>query len=154
MIEHFKTAVCHKYADFRTRSTRIEYWFFILAYILLSFILIIPFMGSMGSLLSADPETLQDTGIGILPKITMGIWILMALALVIPSLAISVRRLHDSGKSGWWYLIAFIPYIGSLILIVFMCLDSQPGRNKWGTNPHELASGDEISGHLIEEDIV
>jgi len=111
-------------------------------------------MGSMGSLLSADPETLQDTGIGILPKITMGIWILMALALVIPSLAISVRRLHDSGKSGWWYLIAFIPYIGSLILIVFMCLDSQPGRNKWGTNPHELASGDEISGHLIEEDIV
>ena len=62
---------------------------------------------------------------------------LYALAVFIPMLAVSVRRLHDIGKSGWWYLVGFIPYIGALVLLVFFVKDSQPGENKWGANPKE-----------------
>jgi uncharacterized membrane protein YhaH (DUF805 family) len=151
MIEHFKTAVFHKYADFRTRSSRSEYWYFLLVYIILSIILLIPIFGSLGSLAAA--EVGEEPSIGMVAMICMGIWFLLVLILIIPSIAVSVRRLHDSGKSGLWYLIAFVPF-GSIVLLVLMCLDSEPGTNKWGPNPHELASGDEISGHLIERDIV
>ena len=63
---------------------------------------------------------------------------LIVLALFIPSIAVAVRRLHDTGRSGWWYIIGMIPvvsYVGSIVLLVFYCTDSQPGRNKWGPNP-------------------
>ena len=53
----------------------------------------------------------------------------------IPALSITVRRLHDIGKSGWWYLIAFVPLIGGLVLFVFTLLDSDPDRNEYGPNP-------------------
>jgi uncharacterized membrane protein YhaH (DUF805 family) len=55
--------------------------------------------------------------------------------MLIPGIAVTVRRLHDSGRSGWWILIALIPLIGTIILLVFMVLDSQPGDNEYGPNP-------------------
>ena len=58
-----------------------------------------------------------------------------SLAVLVPSIAVSVRRLHDTGRSGWWLLIGLVPLIGSLWLIVLLCLDSQPETNKWGANP-------------------
>ncbi|TJY41720.1 DUF805 domain-containing protein [Cohnella pontilimi] len=64
---------------------------------------------------------------------------LYALAILLPSLAVSVRRLHDTGRSGWWLLIGLIPLIGAIILLVFTCQDSQPGDNRYGPNPR---SGD------------
>lgn len=152
MIEHFKTVVFKKYADFRTRATRSEFWYFTLMYYILTAVLLFPVFGSIGSLMSAA-ETGQDPSMSMMAKISGGAWLIMALALIIPSLAVTARRLHDSGKSGLWFLIAFIP-LGSIVLLVMMCLDSQPGTNKWGPNPHELASGDQISGHLIERDMV
>lgn len=60
---------------------------------------------------------------------------LYSLAVLLPSLSVAVRRLHDTGRSGWWLFIALIPIIGAIILLVFMCLDSQPGDNKYGPNP-------------------
>ena len=57
------------------------------------------------------------------------------LAVIIPSLAVGARRLHDTDRSGWWQLIAFIPLIGAIILLVFFCLDSKPGENRFGANP-------------------
>jgi uncharacterized membrane protein YhaH (DUF805 family) len=48
---------------------------------------------------------------------------------------VTVRRLHDTGRSGWWFFIIFIPIVGAIVLLVFMCLDSVPGGNKWGPNP-------------------
>jgi uncharacterized membrane protein YhaH (DUF805 family) len=54
---------------------------------------------------------------------------------IIPALSVTVRRLHDIGKSGWWYLICFVPLIGGLILFVFTVLDSEPDRNEYGPNP-------------------
>jgi uncharacterized membrane protein YhaH (DUF805 family) len=59
------------------------------------------------------------------------------LAVFVPSVAVGVRRLHDIGKSGWWLLIAFVPFVGPVILLVFNCMDSQPGANQWGPNPKE-----------------
>ena len=60
------------------------------------------------------------------------------LAVLIPGFAVLFRRLHDTGRSGWWWLIAFIPLIGIIVLLVFCCLDSQPGENQYGPNPKGL----------------
>jgi len=63
---------------------------------------------------------------------------LYALAMLIPGLAVSVRRLHDVGKSGWMLLIALIPLIGAIWLLVLMLTDSNPGENQYGSNPKEM----------------
>jgi uncharacterized membrane protein YhaH (DUF805 family) len=60
---------------------------------------------------------------------------LYSLAVLVPSIAVAVRRLHDTGRSGWWLLIAFVPLIGGLVLLVFYVQDSQPGSNPFGANP-------------------
>lgn len=60
---------------------------------------------------------------------------LYSLGVLLPSLAVGVRRLHDTGRSGWWLLIGLIPIIGTIILLVFLCLDSQDGDNKYGPYP-------------------
>jgi uncharacterized membrane protein YhaH (DUF805 family) len=57
------------------------------------------------------------------------------LAVLIPSIAVSVRRLHDSGRSAWWLLIGLVPILGGIVLLVFMALDSTPGENQFGPNP-------------------
>jgi len=144
MIEYFKMAVTEKYAQFEGRSTRSEYWYFVLAYTLLAIVI-----GLISSLL-----VYASGGSGIIIWI-LGIGFILAIfALIIPSISLAVRRLHDTGKSGWWYLINFVPYIGGLVFIVLMCLESEPGANQYGPNPFELDSGDDISGHLVKDDLV
>jgi uncharacterized membrane protein YhaH (DUF805 family) len=64
-----------------------------------------------------------------------GILGLYGLAVFIPSLAVGVRRLHDTGRSGWWLLISLVPIIGIIVLIVFLVQDSQNGTNQYGENP-------------------
>lgn len=144
MIEYFKMAVTEKYAQFDGRSTRSEYWYFVLAYMLIA-IAVCVVIGMLAFILG-------DSG-GVISMILFGALLLGGLALIVPSIALSIRRLHDTGKSGWWYLIAFVP-LGSIVLLVFMCLESQPGPNEYGPNPFELDSGDDISGHLVQEDLV
>jgi uncharacterized membrane protein YhaH (DUF805 family) len=61
------------------------------------------------------------------------------LASFIPSIALGVRRLHDIGYSGWWLLIGFVPFVGGILLLVFALMDSQPGTNRYGPNPKEIA---------------
>lgn len=72
--------------------------------------------------------------VGLIPIVNY-IW---AIAVIIPTIAIGVRRLHDIGKSGWWYLIIFIPIAGAIILLIWFIRDSQPGDNQWGPNPKEI----------------
>jgi len=67
----------------------------------------------------------------VLPDIA-GLWTLVTF---IPTLSLTVRRLHDIGKSGWWYLIGIIPLVGGILLLVWYCKDSQPGSNQWGHSP-------------------
>jgi uncharacterized membrane protein YhaH (DUF805 family) len=61
--------------------------------------------------------------------------IVFSLAMLVPGIAVTVRRLHDTGRSGWWILISLIPFLGWIVLLVFMVLDSHPGDNEYGPNP-------------------
>ena len=83
----------------------------------------------------------MSTGIGLVGGI-------YSLAVLIPGLAVGVRRLHDTGRSGWWLLLALIPIIGAIILIVYFAQDSQPESNEYGPNPKTGAVG--ISEHLVD----
>ena len=76
-------------------------------------------------------------GSSALSVIGMVLYYGYALAIIIPSLAVCVRRLHDIGKSGWYYFIGFIPLVGAIILLVWFCQDSQIGENEYGPNPKE-----------------
>ncbi len=119
-MNYYKNAF-RKYADFRTRAQRAEYWYFALFNAI--FILLL---------------SLLDTVLGFGSEDTLGIFGgLYSLVVVIPSLAVCVRRLHDIGKSGWWIFIAIVPFVGALILFLFAIRDSQPGANQYGPNPKE-----------------
>lgn len=106
--------VLKNYVGFQGRARRKEYWMFFLFNFLFTILLsLIETMLGLGGILS-------------------GIY---GLAVLIPSIAVSVRRLHDIGRTGWWMLLSFIPVIGLIVLLVFAVLDSQPGENKYGPNP-------------------
>jgi uncharacterized membrane protein YhaH (DUF805 family) len=78
--------------------------------------------------------------IGISSKPGQGILTnIYSLAILLPSLAVGVRRLHDIGRTGWWLLIGLIPLIGAIVLLIFAVQDSQPGTNQYGPNPKEAA---------------
>ncbi|GLI86343.1 membrane protein [Rossellomorea marisflavi] len=112
-----------QYADFSGRARRQEFWMYMLFYSIFGIILYGVAVIGMA---------MQSEGIILLG---MGIYILYTLALLVPTLAITVRRLHDTGRSGFWYFIGFVPLVGGIILIVFCCLDSENGNNQWGSNP-------------------
>ena len=111
------------YAGFTGRARRKEYWFFILFYLIFSIVLMFV-DGATGSLNA-------NTGIGLFSGI-------FTLAMFIPSLAVAIRRLHDTDRTGWWILINFLPLIGSLIFLVFMVLDGTPGDNRYGPSPKQV----------------
>ena len=115
-------AVLKKYAVFEGRARRREYWFFALFNFLIGIVLglIAGVTGAFRSEAATWPVILV---------------VLYALAVFIPGLAVSVRRLHDTNRSGWWLLIGFVPLVGSIVLLVFYLLDSQPGENQYGPNP-------------------
>lgn len=118
------------YADFKGRARRTEYWMFILFQILFGIAAMI-----LDSLL----------GLSISPEVPYGwIYILYGLAMFLPGLAVAVRRLHDIGKSGWWYFIVIIPLVGPIWLLVLFCTDSEAGANKWGENPKQIGNNTAI----------
>lgn len=119
----FVTAL-KNYAVFSGRSRRSEYWYFALFYVIFYL---------AGAVVDAMTGSFERTsGIGVCTAI-------VALALLIPSISVTVRRLHDTGRSGGWVLIGFIPLVGALILLLFMCQDSEPGANRFGANPKAVA---------------
>jgi uncharacterized membrane protein YhaH (DUF805 family) len=113
--------VLQKYAVFSGRATRSEYWYFTLFNLLVSVIL-----GLIGLLVSR--------AMGATPSAALLLFDLYALAVLLPGLGVSVRRLHDINFSGWWILLSLVP-LGGLVLLVLYCLDSQPGENRFGPNP-------------------
>ena len=101
------------YTNFSGRARRSEFWWWALFAFLMGILTVIPILG----------------------------W-LIALAMLLPNLAMQVRRLHDTGHSGWWWFIGLIPIIGFIVLLIFYVTDSKPGPNQWGPNPKGI--GNEI----------
>ncbi len=118
MYWYFKAL--RKYADFNGRAGRKEYWLYVLFNVIISLIL-------SGLDEVAGLTTISSGGLGPL----YGVY---SLAVLIPSLAVTVRRLHDVGKSGWWLLLAFVPLLG-VILLIFLALAGEAGRNEYGDDP-------------------
>lgn len=116
-----------KYATFSGRARRSEYWWFCLfSFIVgLAAIIIDMMIGTYS----------KEFGLGILSG-------LFCLANFLPGLSLAVRRLHDINRSGWWYLICFIPFVGSIVMLVFFCLDSTPGVNRFGASPKYSGGND------------
>ncbi len=121
----FKEAVVSafsNYTNFSGRARRSEYWYYVLfAEILL--------MGTLGL-----SRLFEGSFLGTIMK---AVYSLAWLALFVPSLSICWRRLHDTGRSGAWYFIIFVPLVGAILLLVWFCQDSQPGENAYGPNPKE-----------------
>jgi uncharacterized membrane protein YhaH (DUF805 family) len=115
---HWYVDVLKKYAVFSGRARRQEYWMFALFNMIISIALAI-IDAAMGS------SVLE---------------LLYTLAVLIPGLAVAVRRLHDTDRSGWWVLIAVIPLVGSVILIVFLAIEGKPEANAHGPNPKFTAA--------------
>ena len=111
------------YVNFQGRARRKAYWMFIL-FNLIALVVLGLIEGAVG--LSGQ------NGYGILTG-------LYTLAMILPLIALAVRRLHDTGRSGWWILIGLVPLVGPIVLIVFYVTDSQPGTNEYGPNPKESA---------------
>lgn len=118
---HWYIHVLKEYATFSGRATRAEYWQFLLVHILVSMGL-----GVVDAFLLDPPFPVGDQGV------LNGLY---SLATILPSLAVAVRRLHDTGRTGWWLLIGLIPAVGLLVLLVFFVIDSEPNENSYGPNP-------------------
>lgn len=117
----------HKYVDFSGRASRSEYWWWVLFHLLVG-IAAIGLDAILFPRASGSPPYL-----GVLSAV-------VTLALFLPSLAVLVRRLHDTDRSGWWYLIAFIPLIGGIALLVFLASSGTPGTNRFGPPPRGSGS--------------
>ena len=112
-VDAWKLVVLERYAKFDGRARREEFWWFTLATVIIAFALVV--LSSISSIFWV-------------------LYLIYALAVFIPSLAVGVRRLHDTDRSGWWLLIDFIPFIGAIVLLIFFCSDSTPGPNNYGAS--------------------
>ena len=127
-----------RYADFQGRSRRMEFWMFFLFVFIVETILLFPLMGSVMSAIASgqsnggEAMTAMFSGIGGIFAIIL---MLFGLAIFIPMLAVYVRRFHDQDKSGWFVLLGLIPYLGALVLLVFMFLPGTNGSNRFGEDP-------------------
>lgn len=137
---HWMLMPYRRYADFNGRSQRMEFWLFTLFYyIVLVLGLVLTFAGLPWGELNAasrgEPAGTAQSEPGPLFWGGLALMMLFLLGSIIPSIAVTVRRFHDQDRSGWLYLLHFVPYIGWLAVMVFMCLDGTPGPNRFGDDP-------------------
>jgi uncharacterized membrane protein YhaH (DUF805 family) len=129
MINWYKKVVFENYANFNGRARRSEFWYFTLCNIIISLIFYIPMVFSI--ILTAS----NNEDISILFFLFYGIFLIYQLGIFLPNLAVFIRRLHDINKSGWNILVYFIPIAGPIMIIIWLCRDSDIHSNKWGPNP-------------------
>jgi uncharacterized membrane protein YhaH (DUF805 family) len=125
-VDWAKRPVLEKYADFTGRAPRAEYWWYVLAVII-------------GEIIAMIIDSVLGTG-GVIAMYGW-VWTLFILATLIPSLAVSVRRLHDLGRSGWWLLVGLIPIVGAIILLVWFVTPGDAGENSFGPDPYGDVAG-------------
>ena len=114
------------YVGFSGRSRRSEYWYFTLFYLVIAIVLSV-----LDGILFGG--SVDGKGTPVLSGLFM-------LAMLLPSIAVGIRRLHDTDRSGWWLLIGLVPLVGFIVLIVFFVQDSKPGDNRFGPNPKGVAA--------------
>ena len=119
-----------RYTDFQGRSRRKEYWMFLLG-VIIAVLLLSLIEGALGLSVMVG---------GVSGPLT----VLFFLAIIVPSIAVQVRRFHDQDKSGWFVLLSLIPIIGGLIVLVFMLLEGTRGPNRFGPDPKDPNSGAEV----------
>lgn len=127
------------YANFNGRARRQEYWMFTLFHVIIVFVL---------AFLSGALAESADSPVALI------VLLIYVLATFLPALAVTVRRLHDTGKSGWYYLLTLIPYIGGIILLVFTVQNGDVGPNQYGPDPKNPDANneiDDIGKPLIED---
>jgi uncharacterized membrane protein YhaH (DUF805 family) len=129
-IMNWYLQVIKKYAVFTGRARRKEFWMYVLFNIIVSIV-------------AAVIDNVIGTNISILPY--GYVFMVYNLFVIIPSLAVSVRRMHDIGKSGWMILVGLIPIIGGIWLLVLFVMDSKPGDNNWGANPKAVGAAASVS---------
>ncbi|UKE49818.1 DUF805 domain-containing protein [Xanthomonas translucens] len=113
------------YADFSGRSRRKEYWMFTLLNIVVITVLMV-LMGVGG-----------QNGTGALSMVAVSLLVLYSLAVLVPSIAVQVRRFHDQGKSGWYVLLGLIPWLGGVVVLVFMLMEGTRDANAYGPDPKQ-----------------
>lgn len=131
-----------RYADFSGRSRRTEYWMFwlfqVIVTVILGMLFLVAGLTSGGETPGGEPE------FGAVGIVAISLIVLFVLAMLVPNIAVTVRRFHDQDKSGWMYLLALIPYVGGLIIFVFMVLPGTNGPNQYGADPKLAQSVDDI----------
>ena len=115
-IDCWKKVLFENYANFSGRARRAEYWW--------------TYLINLVALL-----VIAGVSVAVLGEAGLVVYVLAALAIVVPQLAVGIRRLHDTGKSGWYLLVAFVPFVGGIILIVFLATDGERGPNQYGPSP-------------------
>lgn len=121
-------SVFSKYATFQGRASRSEYWFFYLFNILLEIGLLIVGL-ILGAIVGDGTGALAGMGIAYV------LFCIYGLIALIPSISVFVRRMHDIGRSGWWYWLALVPLVGVIVLLVFLLTGSDRGDNQYGPEP-------------------
>lgn len=134
-IIEFYTKPYKNYINFKGRTRRLEYWMFILINVV-----IIMTLGFLGAYFEENHQS----------DIFFSIFAIYFLFNMVPFLALIVRRLHDMGKSGWYWFVRFIPVIGPIWLLIMLCTDSEHGPNKWGNNPKGIGNATEIDSIGLE----
>ncbi|RMA57185.1 DUF805 domain-containing protein [Ulvibacter antarcticus] len=127
IYDWWRKVMVENYANFDGRARRSEYWYFSL----FNFIIIFSFAIIMAVLSSVVND--EDVFLFSMIPLVLGFMVIL-----IPSIAVAVRRLHDTGKSGWYYLLGVIPivsYVGGIVLLVFYCSDGDRGDNQYGLDP-------------------
>lgn len=121
-----------RYADFQGRSRRLEYWMFALFIFLVTMA-----WGAVFAVLGGLSGYENGGGLGTLAIVWALVALVAYLAILVPSIAVQVRRFHDRDMSGWFVLLNFIPYVGGLIVFVFMVLPGTVGENRFGPDPKD-----------------
>jgi uncharacterized membrane protein YhaH (DUF805 family) len=125
-----------QYADFHGRARRTEFWMFVLVNVVISIVL---------GIVDTAAGTADAFAAGGMASYSPGILgTIYGLAVLIPSIAVTVRRLHDTDRSGWWFFIQLIPIVGGIVILVFACLEGTRGPNRFGADPKlEVTTGEQ-----------
>ena len=133
MLDIYLNVMKNHYADFSGRARRSEFWYFSLVFYIILFFVFIVFV-----ILALIASAISEVFGAVVMIVGFLVYFVFVLAHIVPSNAVTIRRLHDTGKSAWFILVSFIPvvgFIGSIWLLVLYCTDSEINENKWGVNP-------------------